>query len=174
MYTTNSQQPCTENPLTVSHSYTSTPTTHLNAKKALFSQRLLDIASSLQMKTYYKKNLVPLQHLSLSETPPGRHTRSTFKALLHSHDTLFYRTQKTSSSRSALPVLTPYSLKGRQFSKSVQDHWHIINNDLELHSIWPNSSITAYHKTESLKDILVHSCQAKPTSPRSASNKHHQ
>ena len=63
------------------------------------------------------------------------HSRSTFKALLHSRDTLFYRTQKTSSSRSVLPVVTPYSLEGRQFSKSVQDHWHIINNDLQLHSI---------------------------------------
>ena len=35
---------------------TSAPTTHLNAKKALFSQRLLDIISSLQMTTCYKKN----------------------------------------------------------------------------------------------------------------------
>ena len=74
------------------------------------------------------------------------------KALLHSRGTLLYRNPKASSSRSVLPVVTPYSSEGRQFSKSVQDHWHIIENDSQLHSIWPNPPITAYHKTESLKD----------------------
>ena len=39
----------------------------LNAKKALFSRRLLDTTSSLQMTTYYKKNSIPLQYLSLPE-----------------------------------------------------------------------------------------------------------
>ena len=63
----NSQQPCTENPLTVLHFCTSTPTTHLNTKKALFSRRLLDINSSLRKLPYYKKNLIPLQYLSLPE-----------------------------------------------------------------------------------------------------------
>ena len=53
--------------MTVPHFYTSTPTTHSNAKKALFSRRLLDTASSLQMTTYYKKNSIPLQYLSLPE-----------------------------------------------------------------------------------------------------------
>ena len=32
----------------------------------------------------------------------------------------------------------------------------------QLHNIWPNPPITAYHKTESLKDILIHSHQTKP------------
>ena len=53
----------------------------------------------------------------------------------------------------------------------VRNHWHITENDLQLHSIWPNPPITAYHKTESLKDILVYSRQAKRTSPYSAPNK---
>ena len=92
------------------------------------------------------------------------------KAFLHSHDTLLNRTPKASSSRSVLPVVTPHSSEGRQFSKSVRDHWHIIENDPQLHRIWPNPSINAYHKTESLKEILVHSRQAKPTSLRSAPN----
>ena len=101
-------------------------------------------------------------------------TRNISKALLHSRGTLLYRTPKASSSRSVLPVVTPYSSEGRQFSKSVRDHWHIIENDSQLHSIWLNPPITAYHKTESLKDILVHSRQAKATSLRSAPNEHHQ
>ena len=56
-------------------------------------------------------------------------THNISKAFLHSCDTLLYRTPKTSSSRSALPVVTPCSLEGRQFSKSIRDHWHITEND---------------------------------------------
>ena len=80
---------------------------------------------------------------------------------------------KASSSRTVLPVVTPYSLEGRQFSKSVRDHWHIIEDDTQQQSIWSNPPITAHHKTVSIEDTLVHSCQAKPTSLRSAPNKHH-
>ena len=101
-------------------------------------------------------------------------THNISKALHHSRDTLLYRTPKASSSRTALEVVTLYSSEGRQFSKSVREHWHIIENDPQLHSIWPNPTITAYHKTESLKNILVNSRQAKPTSLRSASNEHRQ
>ena len=63
----NSQQPCAENSLAVLPFYASTPTTHSNAKKALFSHRLLDTTSSLQMTIYYKKNSISLQCLSLPE-----------------------------------------------------------------------------------------------------------
>ena len=60
------------------------------------------------------------------------------KALLHACDTFLYRTPRASSSRTVLPVVTLYSLDGRQFSKSVPHHWHIIENDPQLHYIWPN------------------------------------
>ena len=59
------------------------------------------------------------------------------KALLHSCDTLLYRTPKASSSRTVLSVVILYSLERRQFSNSVQNHWQIIENDPQLHSIWP-------------------------------------
>ena len=101
-------------------------------------------------------------------------THNISKALVHPRDTLFYRTPKASSSRSVLPVVAPYSLEGRPFCKSVRDHWHVIENDPQLQSIWPNPPITAYHNVKFLKDILVHSRQAKPTSLRPAPNKHHQ
>ena len=56
-------------------------------------------------------------------------TRNISKTLLHSRYTLLHRTLKASSSRSVLPVVTPYSTEGRQFSESVRNHWHIIEND---------------------------------------------
>ena len=67
-------------------------------------------------------------------------TRNISKAFLHSRYTLLHRTPKASRSRSVLPFVTPYSSEGRQFSKSVRNHWHIIENDPQLHSIWKGSS----------------------------------
>ena len=66
------------------------------------------------------------------------------------------------------PVLT-----GRKTVLQVSPR-HIIENDPQLHSIWPNPRITAYRKTKSLKDILIHSSQAKSTPLSSATNKHQQ
>ena len=98
-------------------------------------------------------------------------TRNISKALLHSRDTLLHRPPKTASPKRVLAIVTPYSPEGRHFSQSVRNRWHIIENDSQLQNGWPHHPITAYHKTEFLKDILVHSRQAKPTSSCSAPNR---
>ena len=88
-------------------------------------------------------------------------THNIFKVLLYPHDTLLHESTKASGPRTAISIITPYSIEGKSFSQSVRDQWHIIENDPQLHSIWPNHPVTTYHKTESIKDILVHSRQAK-------------
>ena len=93
-------------------------------------------------------------------------TRNISKALLHSRETLLHRPPKTASPKRVLPIVTPYSPEGRHFSQSVRNRWHIIENDSELQKVWSNHPITAYHKTKSLKDILVHSRLTKPISSR--------
>ena len=98
-------------------------------------------------------------------------TRNISKALLHSRETLFYRPPKTASPKRVLPIVTPYPPEGRDFSQSVRNRWYIIENNSELQNVWPNHPITGYHKTESLKDILVHSRQTKPISSRSVPTK---
>ena len=97
-------------------------------------------------------------------------TRNISKALLHSRDTILHRTPRASSSRIVLRVVTPYSLEGRQFSKSVWDHWYI--EMIHNYTTSDPTPITTYHKTETLNNILVHSCQEKPTSLCSAPTKH--
>ena len=66
--TPNSQLPWTENPLTEPHFYTSTPTTHSNAKKALFSYKALDTTFILQMTPSYKEIFI-LSHNSHNFSP---------------------------------------------------------------------------------------------------------
>ena len=92
------------------------------------------------------------------------------KALLLPSDTLLHETTKASGPIAVLPIVTPYSLEGKIFSQSVRDQWYVIENDAQLHNIWPNPPITTYHKTESLKDILIHSHQAKQTNAPTSHN----
>ena len=124
------------------------------ADDALLQKELDSLAVSLFARQY------PLEII----------TCNISKALLHSCDTLLYQPSTAVNPKRVLQIVTPYSPEGRHFSESVRNHWHIIKNDPELQNIWPNHLITNYHKTESLKDILVHSHQAKPKSSRSAQN----
>ena len=126
-----------------------------------------------------KRTWLPEVSLLARKCPLEIITRKISKALLHSRDILGHRIPRASSSRIVLPTVTPCWLEEKQFSKSVRDNWLFIEKNPQLHSIWltPSHSlyspITPYHKTESIKDILVHSRQAaKSLSLRSAPNKY--
>ena len=93
-------------------------------------------------------------------------THSILKALFQSCATLLCElTKKESGPRTVLPIVTPYYIDSKCFSQSVREHLHIIENDPHLDTVWSTQHITAY-KTKSLKDILIHSRQAKPTNLR--------
>ena len=127
-----------------------------------FFHKFSDTTSSLQMITYYKKNSISSQYLSLSENTV-RHYHTQYLHALYPCNILLHKPTKASGPRTVLPIITPCSIEGKSFSKSMRDQWHIIENDRQLHSIWPNHPIIAYHKTISLKDILIHCHQTKPT-----------
>ena len=99
-------------------------------------------------------------------------TRNISKALLHSRYTLLHRTPNASSSRSVLPVVTSYSSEGRQFSKLVRNHWHIIENDPQLHSIWPNPPSPHHCLPQNRHPSTFPPSQTNIL--RSAPNEHHQ
>ena len=117
----------------------------LLAGDSLLQKELDSLATSLLARKY------PLDTI----------THNISKVPLRYRDTLLHETTMASGPRTVLSIITPYSIEGKIFSQSVGDQWHMIDNNPKLHNIWPNPPITAYHKTESLKDILKHSCQAK-------------
>ena len=65
-------------------------------------------------------------------------THSIFRALLHTRDSLLRESTKawgpTAGPTTVLPIITPYSVEEKSFSQLVRDQWHIIENDLQLHS----------------------------------------
>ena len=97
-------------------------------RKHCFFHKPSDTTSSLQMTLYYKKarfshSISPLQHLP----------HNISKSLLHSCDTLLHSPPMAASPKTVLPIVTPYSLEGRYFSQSVQNHSLIIENDPQGH-----------------------------------------
>ena len=62
-------------------------------------------------------------------------TSNISKVLLHSRDTLLYKPPMVASPKRVLPIVTLYSPEGRHFSQSVQNRWHIIENDPQLQNI---------------------------------------
>ena len=157
------------------HFYISTSTTHSNANKALFSRRLLDTNSSLQIITNCKKNLIPLQHLSLPENTLEKLSLATSLKLSFTLVTLFSTELRTHEVPDLSPKLGPQT--HRKEDKSPSQYETISTSLRMVHNYavaGPIPPITAYQKTEFLNDILVHSCQVKPTSLRSAPNEHRQ
>ena len=89
-------------------------------------------------------------------------TRNIEKALQFSHYELIHRNKQNDSKKQVLPVITPYSNEGIALSSTIKYHWPLIKNDPDLSQIWPSPPITAFTKSKSLKDILVHSRQGHP------------
>ena len=108
---------------------------------------LPDLCTSLPSQLSHLGTSLP-SHLYHPQTSPLSHGQ-----IKHS---------KISGPTTVLPIITPYSVEGKSFSESMRGQWHIIENDSQLHNIGPNHSFTTHLKTESLKDILVYSCQARP------------
>ena len=121
------------------HVWSSTPTTHLNGKKAVFLQALrynLLIADD----NILQKELVSLTISLLARKYPLEViTCNITKVLLHSCYTLLYRTPKTSSSRSVLPLI------GRKTTNQVS------SRPLAYHWEW---STTTQHLAQSLHHCL--------------------
>ena len=139
-----------------------------NSNHSLNSKESIVFSQALRHNVLYADdNLLQkeLDSLAISllarKYPLDTITHYISKAPLRYRDTLLHETTMTSGPRTVLSIITPYSTEGKIFSQSVGDQWHMIDNNPKLHSIWPNPPITAYHKTESLKDILKHSRQAK-------------
>ena len=138
MRTAYSQQPCTENPTDCSALLHFHPNHSLKCKESILFSQALRCNLLIADDTILQKDLDSLTVSLLARKYPLEIITSNIsKALLHSRYTLLYRTPRASTSTTVLSVVTPYSLEGRQFSKSVRNHWHIIENDPQLHSIWP-------------------------------------
>ena len=122
----NSQQPCTENSLTVPHFYTSTPTTHLNSKKTLFYRRLLDVIPSLQMqdttkRTQFPCNISPCQKIPF-RNHHSQHLQSSTPTPCHSS----LQNPKGIKFQNCPPSCNPILIGRKTILQVNRDHWHII------------------------------------------------
>ena len=80
------------------------------------------------------------------------------KALTHSRNyQLSQRTLHTETN--ILSIINPFSDMGKQLTAIIHRNWHIVANDTTLSTIWPSRSLSAYTKSKSIHNHLVHSAQ---------------
>ena len=88
-------------------------------------------------------------------------SRNIKKALTFSRQDLLHKPRQHNPTQKT-PIVTPFSDMGTSLSRTIHDHWHLIEGDPTLSQIWPQRPVTAYTKTASLKDALIHSRQPPP------------
>ena len=84
--------------------------------------------------------------------------KSIRKALTHNRNNLLSH-QTPQSETNILPILTPHSDIGKQFTATIHKNWHTIANDTTLSTIWPLKPLSAYTKSSSIHNHLVQSAQ---------------
>ena len=96
------------------------------------------------------------------------------KALTHNRNYLLsQRTPHTETK--ILPIITPFSDMGKQLAVIIHRNWHIITNDITLSTIWSSKPLSAYTKSNSIHNHLVHSAQTYGSSqkvPRTTTHTH--
>ena len=80
------------------------------------------------------------------------------KALTHSPNYLLSQ-RKPHIATNILPIITPFSDMGKQLTAMMHRNRHIVANDSTLPTIWPSKPLSAYTKSNSIHNHLVHSAQ---------------
>ena len=91
------------------------------------------------------------------------------KALTHSRSCLLsQRTPHTETN--ILSIVIPFSDIGKQLTAIIHRNWEIVANDTTLSTIWPSKSLSAYTKSNSIHNHLVHSAQTYGASQQNSWN----
>ena len=80
------------------------------------------------------------------------------KALTHSRNYLLSQ-QTPHTETNILPIIIPFSDIGKQLTATIHRNWEIVANDTTLSTIWPSKPLSAYTKSNSIHNHLVHSAQ---------------
>ena len=80
------------------------------------------------------------------------------KALNHSRNYLLSQ-QTPHTETSILPIIIPFSDIDKQLTAIIHRNWEIVANDTTLSTIWPSKPLSAYTKSNSIHNHLVHSAQ---------------
>ena len=80
--------------------------------------------------------------------------RNLSKALSHTRESLL-EDHIVENPMEVTPLVTPFTPVGQLVSRIVNQHWNIIEENEDLHQIWPERVTTAYKRLDNVKDHLV-------------------
>ena len=150
----NLRQNLTKNPMTLWHYFTSTPTTHSAGKKISFIYKHFDTIWPSPKTTSNKNSIISHAFFWLAHI----HYTSSSKTLIYMPSNLL--SQRTPHIEpNILPIVTPFSDMGKSFTNTIHKNWHTIANEATQFKIWPSKPLSAYKKSSSIHNHLVHSAQ---------------
>jgi len=135
----------------------------LSCKESVIYSQALRYISIISEHENLQKELDNLARTLLARNYPIKMIHDCFEKAIHKHRNLNPRNQDTLNGsgsppqKKITPFVVPYSTIGKDLAKVVKQNWPLIENEPDLKQIWPNPPLTAYKRTSSLKDILVHS-----------------
>ena len=152
----NSRQNFTESPLTAWSYFNFTPTTHSAVKKVSFIHKRSDTTWSSPKTTSFRKNLSSI--LLVHTYPPHLIIKNIKKALIYTHSN-FLSQRTPRAEKNTLPIIIPISdkYKCKLFITTIHKNWYTIDNDATLSAVWPSKPLSAYSKSSSIHNYLVHS-----------------
>ena len=89
------------------------------------------------------------------------------KALTHNHNHLLSQ-RKSQTENNILPIVTSFSDMGKLLTAIIHRNWHHIANDTTLSTIWQSKPLSAYTKSSSIHNHLVHSAQTYGSSQQNS------
>ena len=142
--------------MTLLHFYSHHP---LSCKESIIYSRALRYNMIISEDHILQAELNNLTRILLARAYPLHLIiKNIKKALTHSRNYLLsQRTPHTETN--ILPIITPFSDIGKQLTAIIHRNWEIVANDTTLSTIWPSKPLSAYTKSNSIHNHLVHSAQ---------------
>lgn len=80
------------------------------------------------------------------------------KALIHSQLDLIHKPPKdTNTPSNNLPLITKYTPEGLHLCRSIHHNWHTLEEDPDIHNIFPERPVSAFKRNKTIGNILVRS-----------------
>ena len=98
-----------------------------------------------------------LTHILLAWTYPLHLIIKNIKKALTRNRNYLLSRWTPQSETNILPIVTLFSNTSKLFMATIHKNWHTIANDTTLSTIWPSRPLSAYTKSNSIHNHLVHS-----------------
>ena len=131
----------------------------LSCKEGIIYSQALRYNMVITKDHILQEELNNLTHILLARTYPLHLIVKNIKNALTYNLNHLLSQQTPQTETNILPIVTPFSGIGKVLTATIHRNWHHIANDTTLSTVWPPKPLSAYNKSSSIHNLLVHSAQ---------------